>query len=274
MGRAFHPGTPVEDAAVRTLLLISLAPLAFLAAGCATSRQPVTCGCVAPNADIVFVADGSGDFRTTSKALCDAARETGTPLRIETFVWSHGYGRMLADHVDHCNHLREGQRLAASIAAVRQSCPERAIYLVGHSSGCAVVLAAADASPPCSIERVVLLAPAVSCAYDLRPSLRASRQGIDVFASRRDIGALGFGTGIIGTSDRRRTPAAGRIGFSPILSCPGDDALHSKLRLHPWDPSVEWSGNHGSHYGTLEQGFMRAYLLPLFVRRMDGIAAQ
>ena len=246
---------------------LGLLSVLLLAAGCASSRQPVpSSGYVAPNADIVFVADGSGDYRTTSKALCEATRACGAPLRVETFVWSHGYGRMLVDHVDHCNHLEEGRRLATFIAAAKQSCPERGVYLVGHSSGAAVILAAAEASPSGCIERVVLLAPAVACDYDLRPALRSVRQSLDVFVSRRDIGALAFGTGIAGTADRRSSAASGRIGFTPILTCPGDELLYAKLRTHPWDRCVVWSGNRGSHYGTLEQGFMRAYVLPLLSR--------
>jgi pimeloyl-ACP methyl ester carboxylesterase len=240
--------------------------LCVLAAGCASNRPPTTCGCTVPNADIVFVADGSGDYRTTSTALCEAVRACGAPLRVETAVWSHGYGRMLIDQVDHCNHLEHGQRLAACIAAARQSCPERAIYLVGHSSGSAIVLAAAEAAPPGSIERIVLLAPAVSRKYDLRPALRSVRQGIDVFISRRDVGALVLGTGIVGTADRRWAAAAGHVGFTPILTCPDDELLYAKLRTHPWDRSVAWTGNSGSHYGTLGQGFMRAYVLPLLTR--------
>jgi pimeloyl-ACP methyl ester carboxylesterase len=237
----------------------------LLATGCAGGRLLVqsSSGCAAPNADIVFVADGSGDYRTTSRALSEAVSASATPLRVETFVWSHGYGRMLADHVDHCNHLEEGRRLAALVVAVKQSCPERAVYLVGHSSGTAVALAAAEASPPGSIERVVLLAPAVSHDYDLRPALNTVRQSIDVFISRRDVGALAFGTGIAGTADRQRSAAAGRIGFTPILTCPGDEMLYAKLRIHPWNQSVVWSGNRGNHYGTLEPRFMSAYIVPL-----------
>jgi len=238
-----------------------------LAAGCTTTRQQAaSCSCASPNADVVFVCNGSGDYRTTSAALCEASRDTNTPLRVETFVWSHGYSRLLADHLNHCNHLDEGRRLAAFVAAARQTCPERAVYLVGHSSGCAVALAAAEASPPGSVERIVLLAPAVSTDYDLRPALRASRRGIDVFTSRRDIGALGIGTTIIGTADRRWSAAAGRVGFTPIVTCPGDESLYANLRNHPWDSCVMWTGNRGSHYGTLQQAFTRAYLMPLFTR--------
>lgn len=239
----------------------------LFAAGCAASRQSVPpCGCVAPDADIVFVADGSGDYRTASKVLCEAVNACAAPLRVETFVWSHGYRRMFIDHVDHCNHIQEGQRLAAIIAGIRQNSPTRGVYLLAHSSGAAVVLAAAEAAPPASIERIVLLAPAVAHNYDLRLALRAVRQSIDVFISRRDIGALAFGTGIAGTADRRRSAAAGRVGFTPLVTCPGDELLYTKLRTHPWDPSVAWTGNRGSHYGTLEAGYMRAYVLPLLRR--------
>ena len=260
---------------MRTLWRTRLVCLsAFLAAGCLSTRQPVPpCGCVAPNADVVFVADGSGDFRTASRILCESVNACAVPLRVETFVWSHGYGRMFIDHVDHCNHIEEGRRLAALIAATAVPIPNagtceyaRGVYLVAHSSGAAVVLAAAEASPPGSIERIVLLAPAVAHDYDLRPALRSARQGIDVFISRRDVGALVIGTGIVGTADRRVAAASGHLGFTPILICPGDELLYAKLRVHPWDPSVAWTGNNGSHYGTLEPGFMRAYVLPLLRR--------
>jgi pimeloyl-ACP methyl ester carboxylesterase len=246
---------------------LGLLSVALFAGGCASMRgQPVSCGCLATNADIVFVADGSGDYRTTSNALCEAVRDTGAPLRIETFVWSHGYRRMIADHLDHCNHLEEGRRLAGLIASYRQSCPDRAVYVVGHSSGCAVALAAAEATPPGAIERVLLLAPAVSHSYDLRPALRGSRQGIDAFVSCKDIGALGFGMAIAGTADRRWSAASGRVGFTPILTCPGDEALYAKLRIHPWDPVVEWTGNRGRHYGTIQPAYVKAYLMPLLAR--------
>jgi pimeloyl-ACP methyl ester carboxylesterase len=219
------------------------------------------------DADVVYVANGSGDYRTTSAALCQAVRDEGAPLRIETFVWSHGSGRLIIDHLDHGKHMEEGRRLAGLVAASRQTCPERAVYLVGHSAGCAVLLAAAEAAPPGSVERIVLLSPSVSKDYDLRPALRCACQGIDVFISRRDIGALGIGTGLIGTSDRRWSAASGRVGFRTIVTCPEDEALYAKLRIHAWDPVVEWTGNHGGHFGATQQAFARAYLLPLLVRR-------
>src|SRR2546430_801677 len=85
-------------------------------------------------------------------------------------------------------------------------------------SGCAaVVLEGAGAVPADSLEGIVLLAPSVSARYDLKPPLRSARQGIDVFYSRHDWFVLGLGTVLSGTTDRRLAPAAGRVGFHPVV---------------------------------------------------------
>ena len=71
------------------------------------------------------------------------------------------------------------------MTAYRQAYPGRKVYLVGHSAGCAVVLAAAERLPTDSVDRLILLAPSVCVTYDLRPALRTVRCGIDVFYSDR-----------------------------------------------------------------------------------------
>lgn len=214
---------------------------------------------------VVFVANGSGDFRTVSRNLSQVVAETSAPLQIETCTWSHGYGRYLIDHVDHANHLDHARPLAIQVAATRQAYCNRRIYLVGHSAGCAVVLAAAEMLPPDSVDRIILLAPSVCAAYDLRPALRAARQGIDVFHSSQDRVILGLAMQIVGTADRRSRTAAGQDGFTPVIACPADAVLYGKLRQHPWDPAVDWTGNNGGHYGSNRAAFLRAYVLPLLL---------
>src|SRR5205807_9465519 len=175
----------------------------LLGTGCAASRpaqRPRTpcAGCQG----IVYAVDGAGDFEATSASLRQAVADAGLPLCVETFDWSHGFGRVLADHLDYEYALWQGRRLACLIAARRQAYPQWPIYVVGHSAGSAVALAAADALPPGSIDRLLLLAPAVSACYDLRPALRSTRAGVDVFFSRRDRLFLGLGTALFGTADR------------------------------------------------------------------------
>jgi pimeloyl-ACP methyl ester carboxylesterase len=232
----------------------------------AVSRREVCCT-VSPPArspvGVVFVANGSGDVRSVSTNLCQVVAETATPLEVETYVWSHGYGRFLADHVDHANHLAHARRLAGQVMAYRQTYPDRRVYLVGHSAGSAVILSAAEMLPPDSVDRIILLAPSMCVTYDLRPALRTVRQSIEVFYSREDRFVLGLGMAVVGTADRGCRTAAGKYGFTPVVACPGDAALYGKLRQHPWDPVVEWSGHDGDHYGSNHTGFLRAYVLPL-----------
>jgi pimeloyl-ACP methyl ester carboxylesterase len=242
--------------------------LILLLAGCCTAcprPDPYrTASPPAPNASaVVFVADGSGDARTISTHLSQLAAAAGVPLQVEEVVWSLGYRRVVADHVSHANHLAQGRLLAGRVAAYRQACPSRKVYLVGYSAGCDVVLVAAEALPPGSVDRVILLAPAVCAAYDLRPTLRASRGGVDSFYSERDGLVLGLGVWVLGTADGACRSAAGRYGFTPVIAGPADAALYQGLRQYAWNPAVAWTGHNGGHYGSVQAGFLQAYVLPL-----------
>src|SRR5262249_22767887 len=154
----------------------------------------------------------------------------GLPLCVEMVPWSHGYGRGLADQMDYDHARTEGACLAGQILARRQNCPGGPIYLVAHSAGSAVVLAAAEALPPNSVDGIVLLAPSVSADYDVRPALRCARHGVDVFCSERDVLFLGLGVSLVGTADRHWSAAAGRVGFRPVVTTPEDAVLYTKLR--------------------------------------------
>jgi pimeloyl-ACP methyl ester carboxylesterase len=212
----------------------------------------------------MLVLDGAGDFEATTTAFQEAVRADGAPLWIDAVHWSHGYGRILADQIDQDHICCAGQALAARITAYHQKYPRLPIHLVGHSAGSAVVLAAAAVLPPNSVDHIVLLAPSVSADYDVRPALRCACGGVDVFYSQRDVAYLGLGTGIFGTTDRRWTPAAGRVGFRVAATSAEDAALLARLRQHPWNASVVWTGNEGGHYGSHHVCYLRAYVLPLF----------
>jgi pimeloyl-ACP methyl ester carboxylesterase len=138
------------------------------------------------------------------------------------------------------------------------------VYLVSHSAGGTVALAALETAPPGAVDRAVLLSPSVSADYDLRPALRAVRGGLDVFHSRRDLLYLGLGTGLVGNADGQPGAASGRVGFQPRIDSPADAALYARLRQHPWDPALVWTGNRGGHEGSHQPRFLRAYVLPLF----------
>jgi pimeloyl-ACP methyl ester carboxylesterase len=211
----------------------------------------------------VFCADGAGGYGGTTEALREALARQRSSLRVEMVDWSHGYGRVALDHLDQGNIEAEGRRLAGQVLAWRARCPGQPVYLIGHSAGCAVLLAAAQALPANSVERIVLLAPSVSAGYDLRPALASARGGVDAFVSWRDWVALGIATRLLGTTDRRWAASAGRVGFRPVVTSPADAALYGRLRQHSWDPCQAWTGNVGGHYGSYTPVFLDAYVLPL-----------
>ncbi len=125
-------------------------------------------------------------------------------------------------------------------------------------------LEAARRLGPGSVERIVLLSPAVAADYDLRPALAAAREGVDAFVSERDRLELRLATDLVGTADGKRgVPAAGRVGFDPPSQSGPDAVLGRRLRQHPWTPTVAWTGHDGTHAGSVRPEYVRAYALPL-----------
>ena len=240
------------------------AATAFLLAGCSTLRQEFDQQQVpAGSADVVFVADGAGDYRRCSHALKQACAESDLPLLVETFVWSHGHRRIAVDQFDRDHARSQGHRLAELVMERRRAHPEGKIYLVGHSAGSRVVVNAAEELPDGSIQRIILLSPALPAAYDLRPALRHAVDGIDVHYSSHDLWELGTVVRVLTMFLGEFGPVAGVQGFEPIIFSPEDCACYRKLRQHPWDPSVrEATGHDGGHYGCYQQGYLRHYVLP------------
>jgi hypothetical protein len=213
---------------------------------------------------VVFAINGSGTLELTSTALEKAVSKACLPLNVVTVEWSQG--SVVADHTDWQHAQEEGCRLAAQIASYRQAHPSHVIFVVTHSAGSGVGLTAAAAVPPDSVNRIILMAPSVSTDYDLRPALRGTRDGIDVFYSRRDVFSLGFGVAFIGTSDGGQgCQAAGKVSFRYQAETPEDEVLYAKLRQHPWERCQAKFGNHGFHSGTHRQRFLATYVLPLLV---------
>jgi pimeloyl-ACP methyl ester carboxylesterase len=213
---------------------------------------------------VIFVADGAGDFRAASTSFRKVLNKDGLPGSVQTVVWSHGYLRILKDQLDYAYARAEGCRLAGTILSVQRCHPEAKIYVVGHSAGAVVALAAAEALPPCTLEAMALLAPSVSTFYDVRQALPAIRRHLDVYYSAHDILYLGIGTGIFGTSEGLHAPASGRVGFQVLPAGPADEAL-IKLRQHEWQRSDLPTGNCGGHYGAYQPGFVREHVLPLLL---------
>jgi hypothetical protein len=212
---------------------------------------------------VVFVAGGIGGLDPLQTWAPCALPWAGVPHEVTVFRWTHGVCRPLRDLQDTTYLLARGGELADAVRAVKEREPARPVYLLGHSAGTGVVLAAAGSLPPGTLERVILLAPAVSPTFDLRPALRACRGGMVSFNSPIDRFMLHWGTCTFGTVDRVYGPSAGCCGFE----VPGglDDEgrkLYDRLVQVPWswDKLLEFSG--GLHNSPTMPLFLALQVAP------------
>jgi hypothetical protein len=220
---------------------------------------------------IVLVVDGAGGYQEAPRAVIAAVKESGLPLYVRSFDWTLGNNMGVADMTDTANARAQAYRLAGEIRSYRLSYPNTPIQVIAHSAGAMVALESTQWLAPDSVHRIILLAPAVSTDYDLRRALGTTRLGVDVFSSRRDRFYLGLGVAMVGTADGKLgVPAAGRVGFDTSRNSPSDPLLLARLRQHPWDRSANWTGNVGNHSGTLQPGFLKAYVLPLLTEPEPG----
>jgi hypothetical protein len=215
---------------------------------------------------IVFVLDGSGRLQLMAKDLRCVVEEAGLSLAVEEFNWSYGNYRVLSDLRIHSNHCASGQALAGRILCYRAARPGDCVFVVTHSAGAAVAIAAAACLPPGSVDRFILLAPAVSPDCDVQPAVVASRQGVDVFCSHKDI--ISIALAITGCADGKHVFSAGRNGFAHT-EC---DAC-SRLRHHFYTAEMASTGHHGGHYGWTKIGFLREYVVPLLSCDCASLAA-
>lgn len=244
-------------------LLFNLLVLVF--AGCASRAQIVRSYSPAVQQPkvLVVVLDGAGGYPSAYLAIRDMIQCLGLPIQVESIRWGHGDGRFIADETDVCYARQAGQQLAQEIQFLRGQYPSIPLIMVSHSAGAAPSLACAESLPPNTINRLILLAPAVSSTYDIRRALVGCKTGIDVFYSERDWFYLGIGMKILGTTDGKREVPAGRAGFSLPADCSPDTALFSKLRQYRWNSSMTWTGHTGGHTGTYRPLFLKTQIIPL-----------
>jgi hypothetical protein len=205
---------------------------------------------------IVFVLDGSGRLRLMADDLACVVAEACLPLDVQEYNWSHGCGRIVADLRSKCNHHSQGQILADRIQEYRTAHPTGKVYVVTHSAGVSVALAAAVCLPPRSVERFIFLAPAVSPDCDLTVAQVASCSGVDVFCSKKDM--IGRCLAVMGCSDGHYVVAACTKG---LTSCSAENCPN--LYQHCYTSELSKCGHHGGHYGWTRCGALRECVLPL-----------
>ena len=193
--------------------------------------------------------------------------EGGVKMSIEIFDWTTEIpGGVLVNLTDIDRNRRMAEVLGSCILQYHFHHPNRPIHLVAHSGGAGVAIMALEALPrDTQVETAILLAGAVSPAYDLRTALERVRYGLYNYYSEYDKALLDVGTGIFGTMDRVHGRAAGSVGFR-MPDGAGDErstALYRKLYNVSWQPEMREHGNWGGHVDWANRRWVRDYLAPL-----------
>jgi len=215
---------------------------------------------------LVVIADGVGGFNLCGIALRYVLAAERLPYAVLQFPWGHGFGRWHADLTDAVNRDAKARLIAETVRSYKTSHPGDPVFLVAKSGGSGVIVKALELLDDHQIESAVLLAPALSPAYDLTAALRAVRREIVAFWSPFDLLVLGAGTRVFGTVDRVKTASAGLVGFRLPPIDPLDktqNGQYGKLRQIRWHARMAATGYIGGHFGPDSPAFLRKYVVPL-----------
>jgi hypothetical protein len=141
---------------------------------------------------------------------------------------------------------RDAERVAEAIRRFRAEQPGEPVFVVAKSGGAGVVVRAFERLDPEALERVELLAPALSPRYDLTAALRAVKRPVVMFWSPLDVMILGVGTRLFGTIDGVRTRGAGMVSFAVPGPHEPDGprrCQYAKLRKVSWRPRMAGLGH-------------------------------
>jgi pimeloyl-ACP methyl ester carboxylesterase len=201
----------------------------------------------------------------------------GVAAQIIIDDWT-GEQRGLAALVNQQRHASEARRVAGRIVELRRANPTARITVSGHSGGAGIAAwALAQLPEDVTIDDLILVAPAVSPQFDLSPALARVKGRCFAFNSLGDVAVLGAGTRTMGTIDRIKIDAAGRVGFfMPAL--PRDASQYAKLRQVFYQAEFLKLANNGEHMGAMMTPFAARVLaavvssgeLPEWVEFLDG----
>ncbi len=241
----------------RVRLLFPMLSVA-LVAGCARF-EPVTTAQL--ERGYILMLPGVANKTSSMADMAAGLRDAGVDQAIERDLWGYRpFGELKNVRSLDRNRKWAAER-AGKLAEYRRSHPDQPITLIGYSGGGAIALFVCESLPKdVRVDRVILLAAAVSPDYDLTPALEHCRCGIVNLYSHEDWLSCGLLTETFGTMDRKKTSTAGRRGF---LDGNGELAARDGLTQIAWTPAWRKLGHGGGHLGYESRHWAREVLTPL-----------
>lgn len=247
-----------------------LALLGFLASGSgasslladATFTALAGIGVAQPVAGRIIILPGIQNTRFHLAGIVRDLRAVFPRFEIEVRTWGVPLAGLHNLHAYERN-IQTAQSIADDISAWRREHPADTLYLVGYSGGGGIAtLAAAALQDGMSVDRLILVAPAIAPDFPLSEKvLPHVREFVVNFASENDL-QVGLGTRVFGTINGTETAAAGFSGFRET---------HSRLVEWRWTADDELLGHHGNHLGYLGRRWQRSSLLPALDPRVDSV---
>jgi len=256
-------------------MLLGVAVLA-LSAGC---WQPPKITRAEQERGYILVLEGI-DFNVWQMAgTYQGLRDAGIDAAIDVPDWGyrHVFNGGNRNLTDLANNRRLSEQFAGRIAEYLREYPGRPVDIIGYSGGGALAVMTAEALPPgVMLARIILLGAALAPDYDLSTALSRCERGIVNFYSSADCLVLGAGTKLYGTIDRRKTAAAGHVGFRVPgggrevrgAGPPGGPhgGPYAKLTQVAWTPSMIWLGHDGGHFGWVARRWTAEVVAPWLKR--------
>ena len=193
-------------------------------------------------------------------SLRDGLRKAGFDGPMQIYDWTCHDPGIPALHARARNE-EQAQIVADILTKQFHDHPDQPIYLTCHSGGSGPATWALERLPAdVKVTCFVMLAPALSPAYDLSKALAHVTGHAYCFNSPDDDLVLGTGTRMFGTIDGVRCDAAGRIGFQKPAGA--DDAQYAKLIHRPYQSAWSRYGHVGGHIGCMGAPFVQAIVGP------------
>ena len=209
---------------------------------------------------LVLILPGIEGRSIWNASIANGLAQVGIPYAMRIWDWTTGWPIPLYHLVSWQRNLKRADLLAIEMTNYQQAYPGRPIFLIGHSGGGALSLLTLARLPEnVSAEAAILLAPAISPAFDARPALNRTRRGVWNFCSRGDLFFLGLGTSLLGTLDRQHVVSAGLIGFEKELDLGDGRQLRNIGYRSEFFRDWHWGG----HFGCVAGKFVGRWIAPI-----------
>jgi hypothetical protein len=223
----------------------------------------ILCACTTPTLNpaspgTTLILPGIFGDTPDYNGLAQGLAAGGNQDRIQLFHWGDGLPLFLVNLSSQNLHEASEKQLADYLTNLHKKDPASQIALIGHSGGAGVILGTLPRLN-FAIGPVILLAPAVSPDYNLKPALEHCSL-IHVFYSPDDDFWQGLGPQLCGNYDNAHRSGAGRYGFTLAGL---DESEKARVLQHPYSKDWQKFGVYGGHFEWLRGAFAAEVLEPL-----------